>query len=102
MLLAMARTAPDIDVPKSSSAALIGQTTEVTPDVLRYFHRNARQGDVGVIMGSLKAHAQYRPIVVNLGTYTGRPNEVLAGNHTLQAIRQLSVTHTEDPRCNTL
>jgi hypothetical protein len=79
-----------------------GTTTEVAPTELHTFHRNARRGDVDVIAGSLKAHGQYRPIVVNVGTYTGRPYEVLAGNHTLMAIRHLAETHPDDPRWNTV
>ena len=86
----------------SSTEPSPGTTSEVTPDQLRYFHRNARMGDVEVIMGSLRAHGQYRPVVVNIGTYTGRPYEVLAGNHTLQAIRKLAETHPEDARWNSV
>lgn len=53
------------------------------------FERNPRRGDVDAIAESLTKHGQYRPIVVNAGTKTGRKNEVLAGNHTLLAARQL-------------
>ena len=42
--------------------------------------RNVRQGDVGAISESLKAHGQYRPIVVHQTT-----NQILAGNHTYLA-----------------
>lgn len=87
----MARTAP-----------VVGTTTDVAPTELHTFHRNARRGDVDVIAGSLKAHGQYRPVVVNIGTHTGRPFEVLAGNHTLMAVRKLAETHPEDPRWNTI
>lgn len=61
------------------------------PDVaaLHTYHRNARQGDIGAISVSLRVNGQYRPIVVNRGTHTGRPNEVLAGNHTLMGAREL-------------
>jgi ParB-like chromosome segregation protein Spo0J len=38
-------------------------------------------------------NGQYRPIVVNRGTHTGRPSEVLAGNHTLIAARDLGWEH---------
>jgi ParB-like chromosome segregation protein Spo0J len=50
---------------------------------------NPRRGQVGVIVESLRTNGQYRPIVVNKGTGTGRPWEVLAGNHTLLAAREL-------------
>src|SRR5690625_4661570 len=56
---------------------------------LRAFHKNPRRGDVATIVESLDRLGQYRPIVVNLGTKTGRPNEVLAGNHTVQAAKKL-------------
>lgn len=58
-------------------------------DELRLFERNPRRGNVDAIAKSLAAHGQYRPIVVNAGTLTGRPLEVLAGNHTLLAARSL-------------
>lgn len=55
---------------------------------LRTYHRNPRQGDVPTIVSSLRTNGQYRALVVNRGTHTGRPNEVLAGNHTLIAARE--------------
>jgi hypothetical protein len=84
------------------SKALVGTTTRVRPDELHTFHRNARRGNIDVIMDSLRTHSQYRPIVVNIGTYTGRECEVLAGNHTLMAIRRLSETDPTDPRWSTV
>lgn len=56
---------------------------------LHPFPGNPRRGDVPTIVASLERLGQYRPIVVNAGTLTGRPNEVLAGNHTLLAAREL-------------
>lgn len=56
---------------------------------LHTYHRNPRRGNVAVIASSLTVNGQYRPVVVNAGTHTGRPNEVLAGNHTLMAARDL-------------
>jgi len=78
--------------------AVVGKTTTVAPAELNTFHRNPRKGDVKAIAASLKAHDQYKPITVNLGTATGRPNEVLAGNHTLMAIRDLAERYPDDPR----
>lgn len=65
--------------------------TLVTLDIseLSPYHRNPRRGDIAAIARSLEINGQYRPIVVNLGTHTGRPLEVLAGNHTLAAARTL-------------
>lgn len=56
---------------------------------LAAFHKNPRRGDVATIVESLDRLGQYRPIVVNRGTKTGRKNEVLAGNHTVLAAKQL-------------
>ncbi|MBE5453494.1 hypothetical protein E3G52_000358 [Mycobacteroides abscessus] len=56
---------------------------------LHTFAGNPRRGKVDAIVASLERHGQYRPIVVNAGTKTGRPMEVLAGNHTLLAARRL-------------
>lgn len=53
-------------------------------DTLRPFAGNPRRGDLGRIQESLNHHGQYRPLVVRAGT-----NEVLAGNHTLAAAREL-------------
>lgn len=61
-------------------------------DELAPFHKNPRRGDVDLIAQSLEANGQYRPLVVNKGTKTKRPNEILAGNHTYAALRQLGRT----------
>ncbi|MEU5435419.1 ParB/RepB/Spo0J family partition protein [Streptomyces sp. NPDC020719] len=53
------------------------------------YHRNPRTGDLDSIAESLSVNGQYRPIVVNRGTLTGRPNEILAGNHTYKAAKRL-------------
>ncbi|GAA1807197.1 ParB/RepB/Spo0J family partition protein [Nesterenkonia flava] len=45
---------------------------------------NARQGDLNVIIESLQAHGQYRPIVVQAST-----RHILAGNHTWEAAKHL-------------
>lgn len=56
----------------------------VDVDRLVPYRTNPRRGDVGRIAESLEANGQYRPIVVRRST-----NEVLAGNHTLLAAREL-------------
>ena len=61
----------------------------VPVDDLVAYHRNPRTGDLDAIAESLSTNGQYRPIVVNRGTLTGRANEVLAGNHTLKAAKLL-------------
>lgn len=51
---------------------------------LVHYGKNPRKGDVAAIAESLEHNGQYKPIVVRAGT-----NEVLAGNHTLKAAREL-------------
>lgn len=68
------------------------ETVRYAPGELTPYHRNPRRGDIPAIMDSLRVNGQYRPIVVNLGRQTGRPLEVLAGNHTLAAARELGWT----------
>lgn len=63
----------------------IGTPETVSIDELTPYHENPRRGDVSAIAESLRINGQFRPLVVNRGTHTGRPNEVLAGNHTLAA-----------------
>ncbi len=56
---------------------------------LAKFEGNARKGNVSLIAESLEKNGQFKPIVVNKGTHTGKQNEVLAGNHTLAAAESL-------------
>lgn len=59
--------------------------TEVVPLTdLKPYPKNARIGDVKAIAESLEVNGQYRPIVVNK-----RTNEILAGNHTWKAAKEL-------------
>ena len=60
------------------------QDLAVPLDTLRPYARNPRRGDVATIVESLRANGQYRPIVVRSST-----REVLAGNHTLAAAREV-------------
>jgi hypothetical protein len=65
------------------------RTNAADLSTLRQYHKNARHGDVNAIADSLKSLGQFKPIVVNVGTLTGRPNEILAGNHTYAAAKEL-------------
>lgn len=58
------------------------KTVEI--DSVQAHPQNVRQGDVGAIVESLKAHGQYRPIVVQKSTMN-----ILAGNHTWKAAKAL-------------
>ncbi len=61
--------------------------TIVDIDSVQTHPKNVRQGDIGAISESLKAHGQYRPIVVDK-----RTNHILAGNHTWKAAKTLGWT----------
>jgi ParB-like chromosome segregation protein Spo0J len=52
---------------------------------LRMYEGNPRRGNLAVIAESLTENGQYKPLVVNKGTLTGRPDEILAGNNTYLA-----------------
>lgn len=73
----------------NTAGTAVNSAARVPVSQLRTFNGNPRRGRVEDIVASLTANGQYRPIVVNRGTHTGRPNEVLAGNHTLLAAREL-------------
>lgn len=59
---------------------------------LHPYRANPRKGDIEAIKDSLWEHGQYRPAVVN---DTPDGYVVLAGNHMVQAMREL---HEEDPQ----
>lgn len=65
------------------------KTETVKIQDLNYYYKNPRKGDIEAIANSLKTHGQYKTICVNKGTKTGRPLEILAGNHTIKAARTL-------------
>ena len=62
----------------------VGQVDSVAISSLEGYPTNPRRGDIDAIAQSLKAHGQYRPIVVQYGT-----NFILAGNHTYKAAKKL-------------
>ena len=80
------------------TSAIQGSSQAVSPSDLNLYHKNPRVGNVEAIKESLQASGQYKPIVVNKGSQTGRENEVLAGNHTLKAIRDLAEEFPSDER----
>lgn len=59
-------------------------TESVSIDELTPHPKNVRQGDIGAISESLKAHGQYRAIVAQRST-----GHILAGNHTWKAAKAL-------------
>lgn len=67
--------------------ALDYQITDLLP-----YEGNARRSNVEALVDSLRANGQYRPVVLNVGTHTGRRNEILAGNHLVEAAKELGWT----------
>ena len=63
------------------------ETKTIDIDTVHPHPRNVRQGDVGAICESLKAHGQYKPI-----TYQKSTGRILAGNHTWKAAKSLGWT----------
>lgn len=60
------------------------ETREIPLDSLSPFPGNARRGDTERIRESVRANGQYRALVVRMH---GGKHTVLAGNHTLAALR---------------
>jgi Domain of unknown function (DUF4417) len=73
---------------KQQDRITVIETREVPLSDLQVFHQNPRVGNVDKIAKSLHINGLYRPIVVNIGTHTGRENEILAGNHTYLGARK--------------
>lgn len=74
-------------------------TLETHPLTALHEHpRNPRRGNPNQIADSIIQNGQYKPLVVNRGTYTNRPYEVLAGNHSLKAMRELAEANPTDRR----
>lgn len=86
----------------SKATASIGALETVPTKDLNVYYKNARRGDVDLIMESMQHNGVYKPLVVNRGTKTGRPNEVLCGNHSLMAIRRLADENPQDKRWQTV
>jgi ParB-like chromosome segregation protein Spo0J len=68
--------------PESRQA--VTATRLVPLDRLKAYPRNPRLGNIEAIAKSLRRHGQYRALVVNRPTM-----QVLAGNHTLAALRHI-------------
>lgn len=71
----------------------MAQTLQISD--LNHYYKNARIGDLPKIKRSLEKFGQYQEIVVNAGTHTGRPNEILVGNHVTKAAKDLGWTEID-------
>lgn len=75
---------PRLDKMTGVQKTLMGGMRQVPVDDLSYYPGNARRGDIETVAESLSYHGQFKPIVVQKST-----GYVLAGNHTLQAARDV-------------
>jgi ParB-like chromosome segregation protein Spo0J len=79
---------PDIIKPnpkdRHSPENVTAQVETVPIKTLIPFDGNAREGDIGAIVESLKHLGQYRPVVARRET-----NQILVGNHTWRAAKHL-------------
>lgn len=73
---------------KKPKAIAVLETKSIVLDDLQMYHKNPRIGNVEAIASSLRENGQFKPIVVNVGTLTGRKNEILAGNHTYLGMKK--------------
>lgn len=62
---------------------------DVPLDDVQLLPGNPRQGDIGAVTESMRVNGVYQPVIINRGTHTGRPLEVIAGNHRVQAAQAL-------------
>ncbi|MFE9742939.1 DUF4417 domain-containing protein [Streptomyces sp. NPDC006477] len=85
------RSAKKTAAPKTSrpSNSIVIETKYEEVKSLNPYYRNPRVGDVEKVAESLGENGQFKPIVVNTGEKTGRPREILGGNHTWLASRKL-------------
>lgn len=80
--------AKQAEQPQNDQNIAILKTELVPINALQVYHKNPRVGNVDEIAKSLHINSQFKPVVVNVGTHTGRQNEILAGNHTWLAARR--------------
>jgi ParB-like chromosome segregation protein Spo0J len=66
------------------------KAVKVRLDELHQYANNPRRGNVKLIAESLREYGQYKPITVNKAT-----NEILVGNHTYLAAKELGWTEIE-------
>lgn len=68
---------------------IVIETKDLPVGKLQPYHENPNIGDPEKTAESLRQNGQYRAIVVNIGSKTGRPYEILAGNHTWAGMKKL-------------
>lgn len=69
---------------------ITGELQHLPIEQLHNYARNPRKGNIPAIKKSLHQHGLFKPLLVNTGAQTGEEWAVLAGNHTLAAMRELN------------
>lgn len=67
-----------------------GELQHLPIEQLHNYAHNPRKGNIPAIKNSLTHHGLFKPLLVNTGSQTGEEWAVLAGNHTLAAMRELN------------
>ncbi|MBK4183158.1 ParB N-terminal domain-containing protein [Corynebacterium macginleyi] len=67
-----------------------GELQHLPIEQLHNYSHNPRKGNIPAIKNSLTHHGLFKPLLVNTGSQTGEEWAVLAGNHTLAAMRELN------------
>ena len=80
--------APTVGKRPAGQNTVIIKTEMVDLSHLTVYYKNPRIGNIDEIAKSLHSNGQFKPIVVNVGTKTGRKFEILAGNHTFMAAKK--------------
>lgn len=81
------RSTQDNAKPATPSKGIIRHDDAFPLAELKPYYKNPRRGNLELIRESLRANGQYRSVFANVGTFTGRPNEVLGGNHTVAGMK---------------
>lgn len=81
-------------LPPLNEHSIIVATDLAFPiDYLVPFHKNPNKGDLDLIGESIEVNGFFDRVLANVGTLTGRPNEILAGNHRWKADKAAGATH---------
>ncbi len=75
-------TSPEDDLREAlAGVTIVRMDPKVPRDDLQPYHKNPRRGDIPAIRQSVATNGFVDPCLVNIGTHTGRENEILGGNH---------------------
>lgn len=79
--------------PLNEHSIIVRQEIAFPIDELVPFHKNPNKGDVDLIEESIEVNGFFDRVLANVGTLTGRPNEILGGNHRWLADKRRGATH---------